>query len=244
MITGGGSGLGRAYCEVMSEYGAEVACVGRTEEKLQETLEIIDKYGHRAIAIKADVSKQEDIKNMVNETVKKLGSVDIVFANACELPKDMVKIHEASVEDWDRIFAIQPRGVFLLMREVFPLMMKKKSGCFISTASSLLLGPVGPGFIKYATSYHTAKAGVIMLTKMAARQYGEYGIRANVICPGYHRTPISRNERSIEEEVLKNSALKRIGLAEDIKGLALWLASDASRHVTGQTFIQDGGQRA
>jgi NAD(P)-dependent dehydrogenase (short-subunit alcohol dehydrogenase family) len=247
LVTGGGSGLGQAYCEAMAEFGADVACVDIMEQKAQQTVKLISRYGHRAIAIKADVSKQDEIKNMVDRTVKELGTIDIVFANAGVGDKDMVKIHQATVEDWDRVFSLQPRGVFLLMQAVFPIMMKQKTGCFITTASIGGLWPIPPGeLFYYPVAYSTAKAGVIMLTKLAARQYGEFGIRANAICPGYHRTPMLPEELRpiVEEAILGLTPLKRVGSPKDIKGLAVWLASDASSFVTGQVFIEDGGMIA
>lgn len=243
LITGGGSGLGRAYCEAMAEFGADVACNDIAEQRAQETAKLISKYGHRVIAIKADVSKQDEIRKMVDTTLKELGSIDVVFANAGFLDKAMARVHEASVEDWDRVFATVLRGTFLLMQAVFPIMMKK-GGSLIATASMNGMWPVPPGGIFHLfNAYNSSKAGVIALTKAAARQYGEYGIRVNAICPGYHRTGIAPAEQSAEVEkiVLPLTPLNRIGLPEDIKGLAVYLASEASSFVTGQTFVQDGG---
>lgn len=242
-ITGGGSGLGRAYSEAMAEFGADVACIDIIEERAQETVNLINKHAHRAIAMKADVSNEDNIRNVVARTVKELGAIDIVFANAGFLDQAMVRIHEESVAEWDRVFATVLRGTFLLMRVVLPIMMKK-GGSFVTTASMAGMWPVPPGGINnLSNAYNCAKGGVILLTKLAARQYGEFGIRVNAICPGYHRTAIARKERHAEVEkiVLPLTPLKRIGMPEDIKGLAVYLASDASRFVTGQTFVEDGG---
>jgi NAD(P)-dependent dehydrogenase (short-subunit alcohol dehydrogenase family) len=243
LITGGGSGIGRAYCEGMAEFGADVACAGRTESKLEETVKLISRFGHRALAIKADVSKPDEVHHMVNQTVQTLGSIDIVFANAGIGEGGPARIHERPIEDWDRIMAVNLRSVYLLMREVFPLMIKQKSGNFISTAS---VGGFWPVTIPLAAGYATAKAGVIMLTKVAARQYAEYGIRVNAICPGWHRTSLITEEQRqrVEPLVLSRVPMKRFGLPEEIKGLAVWLASDASSFVTGHAFIQDGGEIA
>ena len=244
LVTGGGSGLGRAYCEGMAEFGADVACCDIVEERAQETAEIIRKYGHRAVALTSDVSKPDEIEAMVNRTVSELGSLEIVFANAGINEKTTDKrIHEKPIEDWDHTMDVNLRSVFLLMRAVFPHMIKKNYGSFVTTSS---VGGLWPVSIPMAGVYATSKAGVIMLTKVAARQYAEDGIRVNAICPGYHRTSLHAEELrpDIEKAVLGRMPMKKIAMPSDIKGLAVWLASDASCFVTGQIFIQDGGEFA
>jgi NAD(P)-dependent dehydrogenase (short-subunit alcohol dehydrogenase family) len=238
----------------MAEFGAEVACADIDEEKAQETVDIISHFGHRAVAIKADVSRQDEIKHMVNRTVDEFGTIHIVFANAGIPDSSKVRIHEKPVDDFDKVMALNLRGTFLLMQAVLPIMMKNRGGSFISTASvgGLSTTPassLNEGHYRMITAYTVSKAGVIMLTKMAAKQYGEYGIRVNAICPGVHRTPMSMptgEEKTpmiqMKEEILpKLTPLGRIGLPEELKGLAIWLASDASSFATGQTFVQDGG---
>ena len=244
LITAGGSGIGRAYCEAMAEFGADVLCADLMLEKAEETVEIIKEFGHRALAVKADASREEDIRGMVERAVKEFGGIDVAFANAGIMDRSRVMIHEKPVEDWDSVMALQPRGTFLLMKAVFPIMMAKRRGSFISTAS---IGGITPtaagGSFDLQTAYNTSKAAVIMLTKVATKQYGGYGIRVNAICPGYQRTGMASEEvrPMVEEIILKLTPLKRIGLPQELKGLAVWLASDASSFVTGQTFVQDGG---
>jgi NAD(P)-dependent dehydrogenase (short-subunit alcohol dehydrogenase family) len=247
LITGGGSGIGQAFCEAMAEYGADVACNDIDEEKARETATNISaKYGHRAIAIKADVSNQTEIEGMVSRTVQELGTLDIVFANAATLDSKMAHIHEMEVADWDRVFALNLRGIFCLMRATFPIMMRKGKGSFISMASEAGMWPlpqVGP--FRMTAAYNTAKSGVIMLTKHAAKQYGEFGIRANIICPGYHRTPMVTDIKELNDAIrVAYTPLKRTGTPEDIKGLGIYLASDASIYVTGQIFVENGGYMA
>ena len=136
LVTGGGSGFGRAYCEGLAEYGADVACCDIIEERAEKTVELVEKFGHRAIAITADVSKPDEIEHMVNQTEEKLGSPDIVFANAGTTDKTRgVRLHEKTIEDWDHTLDLNLKGVFLLMRSVFPRMITKKAGNFITTAS-------------------------------------------------------------------------------------------------------------
>ncbi len=228
----------------MAEFGATVACCDLIEERAKETVEILSKFERKAIAINGDVSKQDEIRKMVDRTIKELGSLDIVFANAGINERTIgLKIHEKPVDDWDHTMNVNLRSVFLLMQVVFPHMMVRKSGSFITTAS---IGGLWPVLIPEAAAYATSKAGVIMLTKVAARQYAGYGIRVNVICPGYHRTNIHAEgtREQIEAGILARAPIKRIAMPGEIKGLAVWLAFDASSFVTGQIFIEDGGEFA
>lgn len=244
LVTGGGSGIGRAYCEGVAEFGADVACCDIIEERARETVELLNKFGHRAIAITADAASPEEVEYMVNKTNEQLGTIDVVFANAGINEGNRIMIHEKPIEDWDRVIAVDLRSVFLLMRVVFPQMMQKKAGSFITTAS---VGGMSPVTIPLNTAYSTAKAGVIQLTKVAARQYAEYGIRVNSICPGWHRTAMRARETGAETVDAMAAArvpLKRAAEPGELKGLAVWLASDASSFVTGQAFVQDGGEIA
>jgi 3alpha(or 20beta)-hydroxysteroid dehydrogenase len=134
VITGGGSGLGRAFCTAMAEFGATVVCVGRTEHKNLKTLEMVKPFGH-GISIVADVSQPEGIEHMVDEIQTQCGSIDIFFANAAIREKSFVPIHEKPIEDWDAVLNVNLRSIFLQMRAVFPKMMLQKSGSFITTSS-------------------------------------------------------------------------------------------------------------
>jgi gluconate 5-dehydrogenase len=246
LVTGASSGMGKAICEVLAEYGADVVCDDLTEKNAQETAESLKRYGHRAIGIAADCFDESAIKRMVETTVAKLGTVDIVFAHAGIVDTAPARIHELSVENWDKVASRYIRGIFLLMKTVFPIMMKKKSGIFVTTSAGTALFPLPPvGDLHLATSYITSKSAVIMLTKLAAKQYGEYGIRANIICPGYHRSlhhVVDAEPMDNMEDFIKGmTPLGRVGVADDIKGLAIYLASDASRFVTGQIITEDGG---
>jgi NAD(P)-dependent dehydrogenase (short-subunit alcohol dehydrogenase family) len=244
LVTGGGSGLGRSMCEAMAEYGADVVCAGRTTKKIEETIDLMKGYGTRTMAITADVADQAQIEKMVAQTVKQWGTIDIFFANAAIREVGFQRIHEKPVEDWDIVMDVDLRSVFLQMRAVFPIMIKQKKGNFISVSSIGGLWPIADqDFPKLNTAYSVAKAGLIMLTKLAARQYAKDNIRVNVICPGYHETELTPPEEkeALEAELIPHIPLGRGAQANEIKGLALWLASDASSYVTGQMLIQDGG---
>ena len=250
LVTCGGSGLGRAFCEAMAEFGADVACVGRTEQKLKETVESLGRFGHRAIAVKADVSIPDEVADMVDETVTKLGTIDILFNNA-GISLAPTRVDEMPIEDWDRVMDINLRGVFLCMRSVLPVMLKQKRGSIINISSIGAFGGAMPEVTP--SSYGASKAGVIALTKFAAVEYAKDGIRINSIAPGMHKTDlgdqsdpkmVERREELIEKAVSMNIPIGRIAEPMEIEGLAVFLASDASSFVTGQVFIQDGGQLA
>ena len=242
VVTGGGSGLGRTICEAVAEYGADVVCVGRSPEKLDETLRLIARRGGRNLALSADLTKLEDIEVMATRIAEELGRIDVFFANAGIREKSFVLIHEKPVEDWDDVMDADLRAVFLQMRAVLPLMMER-GGSLITTSSVGGMWPLAPDKWVYTqTAYAVAKAGLIMLTKAAARQYGPYGILVNAISPGYHRTPLTPPEEveEVERTIARLLPLGRCGMPEEMKGLAVWLASDASSFVTGQVLVEDG----
>jgi NAD(P)-dependent dehydrogenase (short-subunit alcohol dehydrogenase family) len=247
LITGGGSGLGRAFCEAMAEFGADVVLAGRTEEKLKRTAGIIEKYGNGILTVKADVSKEDEIKMLVEKTVSKFGRLDIVFCNATE-KINFYNVHDMPAEEWDRVMALDLRGVFLLIKAVLPQMMKQKSGSIVIINAIGGLGAGGGKMISRMSHYASAKSGLVGLTKHTAVEYGRYGIRVNAIAPGMHLTDLFANPdeglKSIINMHIENTPLGRVGIPDDIKGIAVWLASDASSFVTGQTIIQDGGMTA
>jgi NAD(P)-dependent dehydrogenase (short-subunit alcohol dehydrogenase family) len=184
---------------------------------------------------------------MVRRVTDEFGRIDVFFANAGIREKSFVLIHEKPIEDWDEVMDADLRAVFLQMKAVFPVMMEGGRGSFITTSSVGGMWPLAQDKWVYTqTAYAVAKAGLIMLTKAAARQYGSYGIRVNTICPGYHRTPLTPADEveGVERTIARLLPLGRCGMPEEMKGLAVWLASDASSFVTGQILIEDGGYLA
>ena len=245
LITAGGRGLGREFCEAMAEFGADVACSDIDMGRAQETVERIKKFGHRAIAIEADVSKPDQVERMVKQTVDELGTIDILFNNA-GIPNPPVRIHQLAIEDWDRVMNVSLRGMFLVMRAVLPVMLKKKRGSIINTASVAgLMAGCEEYSLPNAAPYGVAKHGVIGLTRHASVAYAREGIRINAIAPGAHLTwPLSipREEmEKIQNKIARFIPMGRLGNPSEIKGMAVYLASDASSYVTGSTFVQDGG---
>lgn len=252
LITGGGSGIGQSLCEAMAEFGAAVACCDINMDGAQETVELMSKLTHRTLIIGADVSKPDDVEHMVDKTITELGSIDILFNNAGIYPTE-AKIHEIAIKTWDRIMAVDLRGVFLCMRAVLPVMMRQRRGNIINIASINGLRTVDREIVPVA-SYNAAKAGVIALTRQAATEYASDGIRINSIAPGIisgtnivaerQRTWSQESQDKLLKMRLSRIPLRRMGKPDDLKGMAVYLASDASSFVTGQTFIIDGGQLA
>jgi NAD(P)-dependent dehydrogenase (short-subunit alcohol dehydrogenase family) len=253
LVTGASRGLGRAFAEAMAQFGADVACNGRDEAKLAETVKIIGKYGVKAAAIKADVSKESEIKKMVADTVKQFGKIDILFNNA-GIGRGPTPIHELPLEEWQAVIDTNLTGVFLCMKHVIPAMIKNKKGSIINISSIAGLRAEVPEV--GSAAYGAAKAGVILLTNIAAMEYAKYNIRVNCIAPGMHKSELGRNnpgpkppdfkeiDKMIEKYCREEIPLGRIAEAEELAGLSVLLASDASSYITGQVFAQDGGQSA
>ncbi len=252
LITGASRGLGRTFAEAMAEFGADVACVGRDEAKLAETLKILGKYKHRAVAIKADVTKENEVKRMVDEAVRQLGKIDIFFNNA-GIARPPHPIHETPTEEWDAVIETNLRGAFLALKYVLGAMVKNKKGSIINISSIAGLRAevpeVGPA------AYGAAKAGVILLTNIAAMEYAKDNIRVNCIAPGMHKSELGRNnpgpklpaadmDKMIAKYCADEIPMGRIAETSELKGLAVLLASDASSYITGSVFVEDGGQSA
>jgi NAD(P)-dependent dehydrogenase (short-subunit alcohol dehydrogenase family) len=249
LVTGASRGLGRVFAEVLAEYGADVSCVGRDEAKLAETLELIGKYKHRAIAITADVSSPSEVQRMVEETAGRLGKIDILINNA-GIAGVNNRIHEMPVEDWDAVIDNNLRSQFLCMKAVLPFMLKNKGGSIVNIASNAGVRAEG-SFVP--APYGVSKAGIISLTQYAALQYVRDNIRVNAIAPGMHGSNLGHPKdpelsRQLDEAVQQfcaaNVPMARLASASELKGLTILLASNASSYITGQVFIQDGGQTA
>jgi NAD(P)-dependent dehydrogenase (short-subunit alcohol dehydrogenase family) len=248
LITGGGRGLGRIYCEALAEYGADISAADLDEKGIFETAEIVRAFGRKALAVKADVTNPEQVQQLVSETVTKLGRIDVLINNA-GISLQAARIADMAIEDWDRVIAVNLRSVFLCTRAVLPIMVKQKKGNIINIAS---VRGISPSFEAVLTSpkahYAASKGAIISFTKEAALEYARDGIRVNCIAPGHHgKGPGSRwrdpeETRKMEEQVARITPLGRIGDPAELKGLAVYLASDASSFVTGQVFVSDGGR--
>jgi NAD(P)-dependent dehydrogenase (short-subunit alcohol dehydrogenase family) len=256
LVTGGSRGLGRAMAEAVAAFGADVVIAARDQGKIDETLKIISQYKFKTLGISADLSKEEDIKRMVDETVKKFGRIDILFNNA-GIARPQRPIHEEIVADFDIMISTNLRGPFLVLKYVLPIMMKQKKGAVINTASTAGIRAEFPEIAPVA--YAASKAGINIMTQIAAIEYAKYNIRVNCIAPGMHRSEIGHDiprpttapdpkQMAAMQEMMKKTnediPMNRMADADEMAGLAVLLASDASSYITGQVFVQDGGRSA
>jgi 3-oxoacyl-[acyl-carrier protein] reductase len=243
LITGAGSGMGRVGALLFALEGAKVAAADVDQRAAARTALEIEAAGGIAIALGADVSKAEDAESMVAATAEKLGAPDILYNNA-GIEGESAFMAQLSEEAFDRVIAVNLRGVWLGMKYALPHMMKKGGGSIINVAS--VAGMVA---IRGATGYCASKAGVIALTRVAALEYARYNIRVNCICPGTIDTPMVRRihhasaEGELPERALgpASSVLGRAAEPEEIAKMALFLASEDASFATGAQFVVDGG---
>ncbi|HZT50568.1 MAG TPA: SDR family NAD(P)-dependent oxidoreductase [Stellaceae bacterium] len=253
LVTGAGSGLGRAFAHGLAAAGARVVCVDRNRGWAEETAAGVRPGANDAVAIEADVADAASVTAMAARAGEACGRIDILVNNAgiATVPQ---RVHEMPVEDWDRLIAINLRGVFLCTRAVLPVMLAGGGGSIISIAS--IIGLVGyyPGTPAVGANYAAAKAGVVGFTRQVAIEYARDNIRANAIAPGWHGgTRLGDTRRAalapeaiaaFEAAIRSQTPMGRRGTPDELEGLAVFLASDASRYITGQVFVQDGGWTA
>jgi 3-oxoacyl-[acyl-carrier protein] reductase len=243
LITGAGSGQGRAAATLFAGHGASIAVIDINDEGSDETVALVEKEGGAAIAIHADVSVKDDCERMVTETIAAFGQLDVLYNNAAVQMSG--RLVECTEDEWDRTIATNLNAVFWACRAALPEMLKGEHGSIINTAS--VLGLIGSeGYVAYGA----AKAGLVALTRQIAVEYGPR-VRANVIAPGSIDTPRFRKvaeEMDDTEGFLTGLArvipLQRLGTAEDVAGIALFLASDQSAYVSGAVLPADGGLAA
>ena len=235
IITGSSRGIGQGIALRFAKEGAKVVVNGRSEEAMQETLDMIKKAGGTAIGIAADVSDQAQVKRLVAETIKKFGRLDVMVNNAGIV--DTASITEMSAETWNKMIAVDLTGVFYGIQEAAKAM--KKGGAIINTSSIAAL----MGFNGLA-HYCAAKGGVLSLTQEAALELAAKKIRVNAIAPGIIETDMTKSIKDDPAQLqgmMARIPLKRLGQPADIAGAALFLASEDSGYVTGQLLVVDGG---
>lgn len=237
LITGGSRGIGRAIALAFAKEGANlVVNYSREDLKAKEVVESATSLGVRAIAVKADVSNPAQVEEMERRVRSEFGRLDILVNSAGITIRR--PLEEVTYDDWRKVMGVNLDGTFYVMRTFFKLMAESGGGSIINIASVAgFLPMVGSG------AYSPSKAGVIMLTKLAAAEWAKHGIRVNAICPGPIETDMLREEFTEEElEVRKKLIpLGRLGKTDDVVKLALFLASDDSSYVTGEAFGVDGG---
>lgn len=239
LVTGGGSGIGRATALKFASLGASVVVADINEAGAQETVSGITKLGGQAAAIAVDVSIGSQVKAMVDFTIETFGKLDCAFNNA-GIEGEGGSIVDCSEENWARTIAIDLTGVFLCMKYEIPAMLANGSGTIVNTSS--VAGLAGtPGL----PAYGAAKHGVVGLTKGAAKEYAGHGIRVNAVCPGVIETPmVTRlaDDMSSTREAFDNlHPIGRLGQPQEIAEAVIWFCSPASSFVTGHAMAIDGG---
>lgn len=240
IITGSAGGMGKAAAELFASEGASIVVTDVAEKEGEETARAIRETGGKAIFVRANVAKEEEVRHMVNEAVEAFGHVDILYNNAGIMPGDDGSVTDISETTWDRILDINLKSAFLCSKYTVPHMVRQGKGSIINVASFVaFMGCTVP-----QDAYTVSKGGMLSLTKSFAVQYGRHGIRCNAICPGPIETPLLRILWTSEEARnlrLNRIPLGRFGEAKDIVYMALYLASDESSWTTGAWMMVDGG---
>ncbi len=242
IVTGGGSGIGRAAALAFAGEGASVVAVDVVVEGAEETVGLIREAGGQAIFVKTDVSQAEGVKAMVDRTIESFGRLDCAFNNA-GISGGYVSLSRCPEDSWDRMIAINLKGVFLCMKYELPKMLKSGGGSIVNTSS--IAGMVGDGG---HPAYAASKHGVIGLTRTAAIQYAKAGIRVNAVCPGVIRTPMTEQlfteSPELKSLMVSQQPMDRLAEAEEVARVVVWLCTDEASFITGHPLPIDGGYLA
>ena len=238
LITGASKGIGEAMARGLAEFGARVVLSSRKQDAIDAVAEAFKTDGLQAVAIAANMGKMEDIHGLVEQTVDIFGGVDIIINNAAANPV-YGPIDQTEERAFDKIIDVNLKGPFELCKKACPVLRERGGGSIINISS---IGGLTPE--KHIGIYSVSKAALINMTKAMAQDWGVDHIRVNAICPGLIKTKFSEalwNQEENLERFLRNIPLRRIGKADDIAGLAVYLASDASAYCTGGIYMIDGG---
>lgn len=239
LVTGATSGIGKATALAFGKAGAKVVFSGRRDREGEDTANLIRDSGAECLFVRSDVSSEEDIKVLVQKTVETYGRLDCAFNNA-GIDSPLKPLHEQSVEDFDKIMAINVRGLFLCMKYEIQQMLSQGSGVIVNTSS--IGGLITfPGF----SPYHASKFAVMGLTRSAAQDYAKQGIRINAVNPGVIATDmidrLTTNTNSTASDLVSTVPMNRMGQPQEIAETVIFLCSDAARYITGQSLVVDGG---
>ncbi|EGO65152.1 3-oxoacyl-[acyl-carrier-protein] reductase [Acetonema longum] len=236
IVTGGSRGIGRAVCIALAKAGAKVVVnYAGNAAAAQQTLDEIQKINGQAMMVQADVSRSEDVENMVKQTLDAFGKIDILVNNA-GITKDNL-LMRMKEEDWDAVLNTNLKGIFHCTKQVSRVMIKQKSGKIINMTSVVgIMGNAGQ------SNYAAAKAGVIGFTKSMAKELASRGITVNAVAPGYIMTDMTADlPEQAKAEFAKGIPLSRPGMPEDVAAAVVFLGSDQTDYITGQTLNVDGG---
>ncbi len=241
IVTGGSIGLGRQMAEALAEMGANIVLCARKKERCEKAAQELQKLGVKTLALGCDVKNQAEIQQVVDATMAEFGRIDILINNAGT--SWAAPVEEMRLEHWNKVIETNLTGTFLFSQAVGKIMVSQRRGKIINIASVAGLGGAPPEF--QAIGYHASKGGVIIFTKDLACKWGIHNIQVNSIAPGWFPTNMSQAliERN-KETFLRSIPLRRFGNENDLKGAAVFLASDASDYVTGHVLVVDGGQSA
>ena len=252
VVTGGGGGFGRAFCRILAEAGAEVIPVDIDPAAAEETASLVTGTGGQAWAIECDVADATAVEAMAARLAETGSGVDVLINNAGNSPPSR-RVADIPVQEWDDVIAVNLRSAFLCTRALIPMMLTTESPSIVNIASVLGMRGFHPDVISQA-GYAASKAGMIGLTLQTAADYGEFGLRANAVAPGWHLgTNLSKRagnfatpeqEERLQRTLRERVPLQRASTAEELAPLVLYLASDASLFVSGAVMTHDGGWTA
>jgi 3alpha(or 20beta)-hydroxysteroid dehydrogenase len=244
IVTGSGGGIGRSICVAFAQSGARVACVDADERSGRETCELLQQDSPASFFIAADVSDAAQVRRYVDETVNAFGRID-VFANNAGIEGAVLPLVDYPEDLFDRVIAVNLRGVFLGLKYVLPVMKAQRSGAVVNTGSTGgHVGAVG------VSAYTASKHAVVGLTRTAGLEVAPYGVRVNAVCPGGTRTrmfeSLNENRAKVQEFAEFSIATPngRFAEPEEVAATVLFMASDHARHMVGQSIILDGGRLA
>jgi NAD(P)-dependent dehydrogenase (short-subunit alcohol dehydrogenase family) len=239
-VTGAANGIGRATALAFAREGARVVAADVSEQGNRDTARLIEEAGGRALAVRCDVSRAEDVRAALDQAVEAFGRLDFAFNNA-GIEQPITPAADLTEKEWDRIVDINLRGAFLCMKHEIPLMLKQGGGAIVNTSSG-----AGVKGIAGQAAYCAAKFGIVGLTKAAALDYAKANIRVNAVCPGIIETPMmdrfSGGTPEGRERVIAQEPVGRMGKPEEIAAAVVWLCSDPAAFVVGHAMVIDGGQ--
>ena len=240
LVTGGSRGLGLQMAEALGEMGARIAISARKKDELDEAAAHLASLGIDCSSFVCDIGKREQVAPLADAVLKKFGKVDILVNNAGATWGSPAEDHP--LEAWDKLVNVNLTGAFLLSQQIAKRsMIPNKWGRIINTASVAGLTASDPRVVK-TVAYNATKHGLVGLTRQLAAEWGPYGITVNAICPGFFPSKMTKGTLdTLGKLVIEVTPTRRLGNDEDLKGLAVLLASEASRHITGQAIAVDGG---